>query len=339
MRTIVLGKTELEVSAVGFGGIPIQRLPTDEAVQTIRSALELGVTFIDTAAAYGDSEEKIGPAIEDRCDGVVIATKSGRTDGDGLREELENSLEMLRTDTIDLYQLHCVSSEEKWTKMRKAGGALPAALKARDEGLIKHFGVTSHSLDLALALVDVPEFETIQFPFNLVTSEPADELIPAARDQNLGFIVMKPLCGGQYRNATFAFKFLNQYPDLVPIPGIEKVAEIQEIVRIVDSGETLQGREKEEAMETASRLGKRFCRRCGYCMPCPQGVPIQTAMTFDSLIERLPPERLLSGPATRLAQKAVECVECGECQEKCPYNLPIIDTVQKNLEKARKILE
>ncbi|MHC4591462.1 MAG: 4Fe-4S dicluster domain-containing protein [Planctomycetota bacterium] len=144
---------------------------------------------------------------------------------------------------------------------------------------------------------------------------------------------------GQYDDATLAFKFLNGYPDLVPIPGIEREEEIEEIVRIVDSGEALQGEEKKRADEIAARLGRLFCRRCGYCQPCPEGVPVQQCMILDSFVKRFPPEKLASGVAKHVAEKAPLCVECGECEDKCPYNLPIMEGIHRALETAQRIVE
>ena len=171
-----------------------------------------------------------------------------------------------------------------------------------------------------------------------MTREPADSLIPKARSKGLGFIAMKPLCGGQYGDAELAFKFLNGFPDLVPIPGIETPDEIEEIARIVESGQTLQGDQLERAERIAAELGKKFCRLCGYCQPCPNGVPIQTAMIFDSVVKRLPRQKLIAGPARIVVEKVPNCAECGECESKCPYELAIMETIKKSLERARAIL-
>ena len=337
MRHVTLGKTGLQVSAVGFGGIPIQRLSVEDAVAAIRTALDLGVTFLDTAAGYSDSQTKIGLAIEGRRDGLVLASKSGDRTRDGILRDIRRACNELRTDAIDLYQLHGVSNPDAWAQVAAPGGALEGLREARRRGTIRHLGVTSHSLDLALQLVEHPDFETVQFPFNLVTAEPADSLIPKARRLGLGFIVMKPMCGGQFDDAPLAFKFLNAFPDLVPIPGIERPEEIREIVRIVESAETLAGPERARADRIVAELGKRFCRRCGYCQPCPQGVPIQSAMCFESFVKRFDPEKLKAGPARELAAKAPACTECGECETKCPYNLPIMETIKQSLASARAL--
>jgi len=338
MRKVTLGRSGLEVSAVGLGGIPIQRTPEAQAVGVIRRALELGVTFIDTAAGYGDSQKKIGLAIKGRRDGLVLASKSGQRTAEGILKDIDRARAEMGTDVIDLYQLHGVSSRKRWEEIKAPGGALEGLIEAKEKGLVGHIGFTSHSLDLSLELLDEPIFETIQFPFNLVTSEPADELIPKARRLGLGFIVMKPLCGGQYDNANLAFKFLNAYPDLVAIPGIERAEEIEEIVPIVESAQTLAGPEKAQAEKIAADLGKLFCRRCGYCMPCPEGVPITTAMVFESFLKRLPAERLASGPARRIAEMAPLCAECGQCEAKCPYDLPIIETIKQARQNAEQLL-
>ncbi|MHC4608075.1 MAG: aldo/keto reductase [Planctomycetota bacterium] len=337
MRTTTLGKTGLEVSAVGFGGIPIQRVSDGEAVRCIHRAMEVGVTFIDTAAGYGDSEHKIGLAIEGRRDGLVLATKSAKRTGEEIRKQLDQSLRSMRTDFVDLFQFHMVNDREVWGKIKK-DGALDVVLEAREKGQVRHIGVTCHHLEGAIDLVEEPLFETLQFPFNLVTREPADLLIHKVRGLNLGFIVMKPLCGGQYTDANLAFKFLNGFPDLVPIPGIEKPEEIEEIAGIVASGAILEGAELERAEKIAADLGKLFCRRCGYCMPCPEGIPVQTCMIFESFVKRTTLEDIRNGVGRTILEKAPECTECRECEEKCPYDLPTTETVKQSLALARKVL-
>ncbi len=337
MEKTRLGKSGLVVSRVGFGGIPIMRVSDDEAVQAIRHALELGVNFIDTAAAYGDSQHKIGLAIQPDPQSVVIASKSGAVTRDGVLRDIEKGLADIGRDTFDLYQLHGANSPERWGKMRGRDGALEGMIEALEQGMIRHIGVTSHSLELAIELAGVDVFETMQFPFNLVTREPEQELIPKCRERDLGFIVMKPLCGGQYANARLAFRFLNGFPDLVPIPGIETAAEIEEIAAFVADGATLTGDELAEAEAVAARLGKLFCRRCGYCEPCAQGVPVQLSMIFGSLAKRLPTEKALEGPGARVLEHAPKCIECGACEKKCPYNLPIMETIKTQLALARQL--
>jgi len=338
MRQVTLGKSGLVVSAVGFGGIPIMRLAEPDAVGVIRRALELGINFIDTAAGYGDSQAKVGQAIAGRRDGLVLASKSGERTREGMQADVERARREMGVETIDLFQFHGVSTEEAVEQMLAPGGALEALLAERDRGHIAHIGYSSHNLDTAMQLVDHPDIETVQFPFNLVMCEPGGELIPAARANGLGFIVMKPLCGGQFHDANLAFKFLNAYPDLVPIPGIERTGEIEEIVEIVEAAQTLRDAERVEADKVVAELGKLFCRRCGYCEPCPEGVPLALCMNWESFMRRLSRERIVKY-ARQIVVEAAKCDECGECETKCPYDLPIVVTVKKSIETAREILE
>ncbi|KKN92868.1 hypothetical protein LCGC14_0203960 [marine sediment metagenome] len=337
MQTRILGKSGLAVSAVGVGGIPIMRISQAEAVDVIHRALDLGVTFIDTAAGYGDSQQKIGAAIHDRRDGLVIATKSGATTKEAMLKDVERSRQELRTDVIDLYQFHGVGSDEQWQTLAGPDGALEGLLEAKEKGHIRHIGFTSHGVDISLQLVEHEAMETVQFPFNLVACEPGERLIPAAAENGLGFIVMKPMCGGQFDDAELAFKFLNSYPDLVAIPGIQTSQEIEQIAAVVESGATLTGDDKTRADEIVQRLGKVFCRRCGYCQPCPEGIPITSALIFEGFTNRMPPENVV-GMAKGLIEKIPDCTDCGDCIEKCPYDLPIPDLLKDILPAAERFL-
>lgn len=337
MRKIVLGRTNLRVSAVGMGGIPLQRCSEPEAVRIVRRALDLGVTFIDTANAYTDSQTKIGKAIRGRRDGLVLATKSGSRTKERAGEDIERSLRELGVEAIDLFQFHGVSSLGDWKTIAGPGGALEAVEEARRKGRIAHVGFSTHSPDVALALLEEPVLETIQYPFNLVAREVTEQVIPKARERHAGFIVMKPLCGGMFPDAALAFRFLNGYPDLVPIPGIQAEGEIEEIVAVVESGEAMDEADLKAAEVHVRKLGTTFCRFCQYCEPCPHEVPVSIAMHFESILQRMGPSsgRRFAGP---VAEKAARCAACGECEAKCPFKLPIRATVKRAGELARQLL-
>jgi predicted aldo/keto reductase-like oxidoreductase len=326
-----LGKSELEVSCVGFGGIPIQRLTEAEAVRVVQRCIDLGITFLDTANGYTTSEERIGKAIAGRRDGLVIATKSGARDRSTAREHLELSLRRLNTDYIDLWQFHNVSSDEAYEQVLGPGGAMEAAQDALRSGLIRHIGVSSHSMDAALRAVPSGHFETVQFPFNFVTHEPLAELIPLARQHDVGFIAMKPFAGGQLDDAALAIKFLLQFEGIVPDPGIETVDQIQEIVQIANGPLDLTAGEREKIERIRDQVGTRFCRRCGYCQPCPQGVSITTMMTLPSFWKRFPAERFHGGRFAAVVASVDNCIECRECEAKCPYHLPIVEMLAENV--------
>jgi predicted aldo/keto reductase-like oxidoreductase len=340
LEKIRLGKTDMFVSRLGFGGIPIQRLKEDEAVTVVKRCLDLGITFLDTANAYTTSEERIGKAITGRREGLVIATKSLSRKREGVEKHLNLSLQRLNVKCIDLYQFHGISDFASLDMVLAPDGPMAVVEKARDAGLVKHIGITSHQIDVAKEAVKSGRFETIMFPFNFVTSEAADELIPLAREHDVGFIVMKPLSGGMIDNARIAFKYLFQFSGIVTIAGIEKVPEIEEIVKILEGPKTITAAELEEIQRLKQELGTRFCHRCDYCQPCQEGILISTVMMYPSLIRRLPPEHLFSGLYSgfwgQIVEKASSCTECGECEERCPYHLPIRDLLAEYVKQYQK---
>lgn len=331
MKKVRLGKTGLMVTRVGLGGIPIQRLDEADAVAVVRRCLELGVNFIDTANAYTTSEACIGKAIAawPRQD-LVIATKTGARDRKTALQHLAQSLDSLGTDYIDLWQFHGVSTAEAYARVMAPGGAMEAAREALAAGQIRHIGVTSHSLDLALEMVSASHFETIQFPFNFVAREPLERLIPLAQQHDVGFIAMKPLGGGLLENARLAIKYLLQF-DVVPDPGIEKTSEIEEIVAIVEGDLALTAQEQAEMARIRDELGVRFCHRCEYCQPCPQEIQISTIMNLRSFWKRFPKDNFAGGWIAQAVERARDCLECGDCETRCPYHLPIRKMIKENV--------
>jgi predicted aldo/keto reductase-like oxidoreductase len=319
------------VSAVGLGGIPIQRPTEEEAAEVVRRCLDLGVNFIDTANMYGNNEERIGRAIAGRREGLILATKSHARQGPELRLHLELSLKQLGVDYMDLYQLHCVSNFEDYEKSLAPGGPLDVIREAQAAGQVGHIGITSHSMEVALEAIQSGFFETMMFPFNFVSNEAAGKLIPLAREHDVGFIVMKPMGGGLLENATVAFKYLRRFPDTVPIVGIEKAEEIEEIIAIMEGDPQMTPAEGEEMDRLRAELGTRFCRRCGYCQPCPEDVPIQMIMILESMMKRTPAGSFFPEWGTEIVPQAENCVQCGECEEKCPYHLPIRDMMEEHL--------
>jgi len=330
MDRIRLGKTNMMVSKLGFGGIPIQRVSEDEAVAVVKRCLELGINFIDTANAYTNSEERIAKAISGRREGLILATKSGSRKREGVERHLKRSLSQLGVESIDLYQFHGVNDFDAYGKVLDPNGPMAVVQEAKRAGLVKHIGITSHSMDVAKEAVKSDRFETIMFPFNFITCEPAEELLPLARDHDVGFIVMKPLAGGMLQNATIAFKYLLQFPDVVSIPGIERVHEIEEIIQVLEGPWQMTEAEQSEMQRLREELGTRFCRRCDYCQPCPEGIPISLVMTANSFVKRLPPETLFSGWIADGLAKGADCTKCGDCEERCPYGLPIREMVEEN---------
>ncbi|HEX9897210.1 MAG TPA: aldo/keto reductase [Dehalococcoidales bacterium] len=333
MEKIRLGRTNLMVSRIGFGGIPIQRLTEDEAVAVVKKCLELGITYIDTANAYTTSERRIGKAISGRDrKNLIIATKSGARTKEGVEQHLANSLKQLGTDYIDLYQFHGVNDTKNLEMVLTLGGPMAVVQKAMKGGLIKHVGITSHSMDAAKEAVKTDRFETIMFPFNFITSEPATDLLPLCRERDIALIAMKPLAGGMLDNVPVAFKYLLQFPDVVPLVGIEKTWEIEEIVGLLDKPWKLTKREQSQMQKMRDELGSKFCRRCDYCQPCTANIVISTVMNMPSFAKRMPPERIFSGMLADAMQKAYDCTDCGDCEERCPFKLPIREIIKERLD-------
>ena len=328
MEKVRLGKTKMMVSKLGFGGIPIQRVSEDAAVKIVRKCLELGITFIDTANAYSNSEERIGKAISDMRNGLVIATKTLARTNDEIEKHLKLSLKNLAIDYIDLYQLHSVNDQKTLENIIAPNGPISVIIRAKNQGLINHIGISCHSLDIAKQAVATELFETIMFPLNLITYEAAEELIPLARKYEVGFIAMKPLEGGILTNIPLALKYLLQFPDVVTIIGIQAVEEIIEVVNVADGPFTLTKSDQNEIERLRQELGNRFCRRCDYCQTCIQEIPISLALHYPSIAKRLPSTQILLGFVADAMEKAANCDKCGACEERCPYGLPIRDMLE-----------
>jgi predicted aldo/keto reductase-like oxidoreductase len=335
-----LGRTGLVVKRVGFGGIPIQRIPEDEAVRAVRKAYEAGINFFDTARAYTTSEARIGEALEGVRDEVFIATKSTHRDKEGILEDIEISLGNLRTDYIDIYQLHFVSKREIWERVRGPGGALEGLLEAKDEGKINHLGITSHDPELMMEVLREGIFETVMIPYNYLTQLPADGLLPLCAELGVGTIVMKPFGGGALTNVRTALRYVLGNGDVdVAIPGMMSAAEIEENVAVGSGSFALSQEDLRLIEEDRIQLGDQFCRACDYCQPCPQGIPISFVLRTEDQFLRLTgwTHRLLRRIPESEA-KVASCQRCGQCEEKCPYQLPIMDLLPEKMEVLLKLL-
>ncbi|HET6461897.1 MAG TPA: aldo/keto reductase, partial [Syntrophales bacterium] len=312
MRYVKLGKTGLKISEVGFGGIPIIRLDMETAVKVLRRAYERGITFYDTANVYRDSEEKMGRALGGMRKKIVLATKTFQREGAKAMAHLENSLRMLKTDCIDLYQFHQVAQEKDLQAVTAPGGALEAAVRARKQGKIRFIGVTSHNLAMAVKLVKTGLFSTIQFPFNFIEDEPKVELHKEARKRGMGILGMKPFAGGVIDNAKLAIKFLRQHKDVLPLPGFDSVASVDEIVSFYEHANRVTKKDRELMDKYRAELGRQFCHRCEYCQPCPHGVMITPAMAYKIVASRMSPA--VAVDFSRVMMESVKlCQECGEC--------------------------
>ncbi|WIV13537.1 aldo/keto reductase [Proteiniborus sp. MB09-C3] len=335
MEKRFLGKTGLEISVIGFGGIPIQRVDKEAAVDLIEELNKQGINFIDTARGYTISEELIGCGLEKAGrHNFILATKSMVRDYQGMKNDIEISLKNLRTEYIDLYQLHNVRTEDEYNKVIGEDGALRALKEAKDKGKIKHIGITSHDLNILEKGIESGCFETIQFPYNPVERQ-AEELFKRANSLGLGVIVMKPLAGGAITNAELSLRFILENPHVgVAIPGMDSIEQIRKNARVGNEYRKLNDRERETILAEAKELGTEFCRRCGYCAPCPQGIDIPNQFLMEGYYTRYSLKDWAKERYAGFNNKASDCIECGQCETRCPYDLPI----RKMLKKVANIL-
>jgi predicted aldo/keto reductase-like oxidoreductase len=333
MKTMRLGKTDLLVSRVGIGGIPLTRIPEDEAVKVVRHALDLGVNFIDTARAYKDSEIRIGKVIAGHRDQVIIATKGGWADKAQVQKSIEESLERLNTDYIDVWQFHGIQNVDHLNWVLGRSGVMETAKQAQKEGKIRHIGFSGHNVGAACEAVSTGCFETVQFPFNFIQNEAEERLISLAQEHDIGFIAMKPFAGGAIKDASLAFKYLLQFDNVLPDPGISSVEEIEEIVNIVNNPRNLTSEDRRRMDEIHANVGTRYCRQCEYCMPCPQGVHIPSVMWLQRLYEEWYDHDwyLTWGYVLNGVNSYKKCVQCSECEKKCPFQLPIREMMTENI--------
>jgi predicted aldo/keto reductase-like oxidoreductase len=333
IHKVILGKTGFEITRLGFGGIPIQRVDERQAVETVIHALEKGVDFIDTARAYTTSETRIGIALRETAkNGLVLATKSQQRTADGIRKDIEKSLKELQRDTIDLYQCHFVRDFDTYDRIISTGGALEGLLRARDEGLIGHIGITSHSLDVLNRAIDDGLFETIMVCYSFLEPLAEENVIPKALAMNMGVIIMKSFSGGVIDNPRLALKYALAIEGTAVIPGVESSELFDRNWDVFLGNLTLDHDELQEITAIRQQFDKQFCRRCDYCQPCPEGISIQAIMGIKSMVKRMGQAIIEKGWPKEVVEKARNCTGCGECMERCPYDLPIPELIRENVE-------
>lgn len=332
MQYVTLGKTGLKISRMGFGGIPIQRIDREGTKVLMERLLEEGINYIDTARGYTVSEEFLGYALEGIRDRFVLATKSMSRTKEAMAADIEKSLSNLRTDYIDLYQVHNPNLDQL-EQVISPGGALEALLEAKEAGKIGHIGLTAHSVAVFERALELPWVETIMFPYNIVESQ-GEELMHRCTEKNVGFIDMKPLAGGAIEDASLALRFVCANPDVtVVIPGMYDLAEIEQNLKAVNDETPLTEEEKAGFEQVRKELGNNFCRRCNYCAPCAAGINIPGVFLFAGYLERYGLADWAKDRYSSLPVKASACIECGACETRCPYELPIRQMMKRAAEE------
>ncbi|MBQ6590686.1 MAG: aldo/keto reductase [Lachnospiraceae bacterium] len=335
MKEITLGRTGITVPQNAFGALPIQRddLPTAAAI--VRRAYEGGMRFFDTARAYTDSEEKLAAGLKGVRDRVYIASKTQAKTPEDFWKDLETTLHNLQTDYLDLYQFHFV--KQCW-RPGDGTGMYECMLEAKKQGKIRHIGVTTHSLDVGMELIESGLYETLQFPFSYLSSERDLALVKACTDHGMGFIAMKGLAGGLITDSRAAMAFMQQFDGVLPIWGIQRMTELEEWLSYMDNPPAMTEEIEAFLQKERQELSGNFCRGCGYCMPCPQGIQIPTCARMSLFLRRMPTENYLTPEWQAEMAKIDTCIECGHCKSKCPYSLDTPALLKKNYEDYKTFL-
>ena len=328
MEQRILGKTWLKISRLGFGGIPIQRIDAEGTKTLIHAIHDAGINYIDTARGYTVSEEYLGYALEGIRQDFIIATKSMSRDKESMARDIDISLKNLRTDYIDLYQVHNPNLAQL-EQVMAPGGALEALLEAKAQGKIGHIGVTIHLQEVFEKAVEYDWVETIMFPYNIVETH-GEDLIAKCAEKNIGFIDMKPLAGGALDDATLAIRFIAANPNVsVIIPGMATVEEFRQNLASMEDTSPLTEEEKAKFTAIRDSLGTQFCRRCNYCAPCTVGINIPGVFLMEGYFSRYGLQDWAAARYAGFDKKASDCIGCGVCESRCPYDLPIRDMLQK----------
>ncbi|MDD3414173.1 MAG: aldo/keto reductase [Lachnospiraceae bacterium] len=338
MKQIMLGKTGIQTVQNGFGALPIQRDDMETSIHLLRKAYEGGMTFFDTARAYSDSEEKIGYAFEPLGirDKIVITSKTMANTPEKFWTDLEESLRLLKTEYIDIYQFHCAN---QCYKPGDGTGMYECMLEAKSQGKISHIGITCHKIGVAEESVKSGLYETMQYPFSYLSTEREIALVNLCKEMNMGFIAMKGLAGGLINNSKAAFSFMSQYDNVVPIWGIQKETELDEWLSYMQNPVVYSAEIKEFIEKEKKELQGEFCRGCGYCMPCPSGIMINQCARISLMLRRAPSDYWLGEIMQEEMKKIETCLHCGKCSSKCPYELNTPKLLEKNYEDYKRILE
>lgn len=335
MKRITLGTTGITVSQNAFGALPVQRVDMEMASLILRRAYEGGMTFFDTARAYSDSEQKIGKALREVRDKIFLASKTMARTPEAFWCDLEESLRMLQTDYIDIYQFHCVDT---CYRPGDGTGMYECMQKAKEQGKILHIGVTSHKLEVARECVKSGLYETMQYPLSYLSIDKELELVDMCKEQKMGFIAMKGLAGGLINNSRAAFAFMSQFDHVLPIWGIQKLEELEEWLGYMEHPPVLDEEITAFIEKEKLELTGDFCRGCGYCLPCPAEIPINNCARMSQMIRRAPSADWLSSQWQDNMKKIENCLNCGECKKRCPYELNTPELLKKNYEDYKKIL-
>jgi aryl-alcohol dehydrogenase-like predicted oxidoreductase len=336
MDYIKIGATGLTVCKNAFGALPMQRISVDDAAALARRAYEGGITYFDTARAYTDSEKKLGVAFEGVRERVIIATKTMGASVEQFWAQLAQSLSDLKTDYIDFYQFH---NPAVCPKPGDGSGLYEAMLEAKAQGKIRHIGITNHRLPVAIEAMESGLYEIIQFPFSYLSTEKEENFVCECEKRGITVVAMKSLSGGLITNSAAAYAYANQFPNVLPIWGVQRPHELEEFLSYNSAPPELDAQLRAAIERDRAELGGEFCRGCGYCMPCLVGIDIPTSARMSLLLRRAPLTSYLTDEWTEKMERIERCKNCGHCKERCPYGLDTPTLLRANLADYREFIK
>jgi predicted aldo/keto reductase-like oxidoreductase len=327
VEQVTLGKTGIVTNKNGFGALPIQRISKEETKIILRKAYQSGINFFDTARFYTDSEEKLGYALSDVRDKIYIASKTMATKVEDFWKHLYTSLTMLNTDYLDIFQFHNPSF---CPKPGDGTGLYEAMVEAKEKGMIHHIGITNHRIKVAMEAAESGLYETIQFPFSYLATKEEIALVKKCEEKEIGFIAMKALSGGLITNSAAAYAYIAQYPNVLPIWGIQKEKELDEFISYIEHPPVLNEELSAVIEHDRKEMSGAFCRGCGYCMPCPAKIEIPTSARMSLMIRRAPTSVYINDEWIEKMKRIDDCIHCNHCKNHCPYGLDTPSLLAEN---------
>lgn len=345
MKYRKLGKTGLEVSQISFGALQLGRVEQDDVNEMIDHALGNGINYIDTARVYGQSEEKLGQALERRREDIILSTKVISRDLASFKQDFKTCLGNLRTDYIDILFNHDVSTMAEWEQVRN-NGVLDYMKKQKEKGVIKHLAISTHSIEVGKKMLNEGPYEVVMIAYNAANPETGDALIPLAKSKNMGIVIMKPYAGGILTEkgsedlgfsikAEDSLQYAASHPDITTvIPGLDKMEYLKTALKVADMPLKLSSEERQKIEEQIEIKSEYYCRGCGYCLPCPEELDIPELLNIYNRREAFAgvnwaQMHVIKEDYQKLEKKADSCVACNKCTERCPYDLPVSDLMDK----------
>lgn len=332
MEYKILGKTGLTVSSIAFGALQFARIDRKEAINLVHLAYDYGINLIDTAHMYPGSEEILGEALKNIRDKIYIITKSLSRNKKEFLNDFNMSLKKLNTDYIDIFMFHSISKENEF-ELLKNEGIIEALVKEKKKGKVRFIGFSCHNPQVIDRFYELDDFSTLMVPLNFMTGEYVQKQISEKFEQfNIGLLAMKPFGGGRLADIELCFKFLRNYPKFIPVAGMQNLKELEENIKYLGQADLLNENDKEKIKKISQELGTKFCRQCGYCMPCPNNISITDVNFIKVYYKQMPMDKFYNMGLKEIVKTAKTCTECGECSEKCPFNLDVPAIIKENIE-------